>query len=228
MSVDLAKLNAAKAAAKLVGDSRVIGVGSGTTVEKFIEIISHDESFKQGVYVPSSLDTALKLSQAGFRVLHPSAVSRVEVYVDGADEVDPSLNMIKGGGAAMTLEKVLAFYAERRIFIVDYTKLVDRLGLRHPVPVEVLPHAMSMVLSELRRRGYRAEPRLAGRGKVGPLVSDVGGVVVDVRVGPIDDPKSLDKELRSLPGIVETGLFIGLADMVIVGYPDRYDVLRLR
>jgi len=228
MSVDLAKLNAAKAAARLVEESRVIGVGSGTTVERFIDVISRDEGFRQKVYVPSSLDTALKLSRAGLKVLYPSAASGVEVYVDGADEVDSSLNMIKGGGAAMTLEKILAFYAERRVFIVDHTKLVDRLGSKHPVPIDVLPHAISMVLSELRRRGFRAELRLAGRGKVGPLISDVGGVVIDVRTGPIEDPKGLEEELRSLPGIVETGLFIGLADLVVVGYPDRHEVLRRR
>lgn len=226
MAVELAKEMAARAAVEEAVGFSVIGVGTGTTVEKFIEIASHREEFKEKLYVPSSIDTALKLARAGLRVLDPSYA--LEVYVDGADEVDSHLNMIKGGGAAMTMEKVLAFYASRRVFIVDYTKLVRRLGEKHPVPIEVLPRALELVLRKLKSMGLRAEPRIAPRGKAGPLLADTGGVVVDVFTGPIDDPKGLDRELRSLPGVVETGLFIGYADVVYVGWPDRVERLTSR
>lgn len=227
MSVDAAKLNAARAALREIEGCRVVGVGTGTTVEKLIELLPQVEGYAAKFYVASSIDTALKLARMGLRVLDPSFAPEVEVYVDGADEVDPMLNMIKGGGAAMTMEKILTFYAERRVFIVDYTKLVKRLGERHPVPIEVLPQALGPVLRKLSARGFRAEPRSAARGKAGPVVADTGGVIVDVYTGPIEDPERLDRELR-IPGVVETGLFVGLADRVYVGRPDGVETLEPR
>ena len=224
MNVEVAKLSAARACLKLVEDAGIIGVGTGTTVEKFIALLSEREVFRSKLYVPSSLDTAAKLAAKGFRVLHPSSTTGVDVYVDGADEVDPSLNMIKGGGAALTMEKILAFYAKRRVFIVDFTKLVEKLGSKHPVPVEVLPPALNMVMEFLRSRGFKVRPRSSGKGKVGPVISDLGGVVVDVETGPIENPVELENVFRSMPGVVETGLFLGLADAVVVGWPDRYEI----
>jgi len=226
VGAELAKLNAARAALREISGCRVVGVGTGTTVEKLIELLASSEEFRGKLYVPSSIDTALKLSRAGLRVLDPSTSPALEVYVDGADEVDPRLNMIKGGGAAMTMEKILAHYAERRVFIVDHTKLVGRLGERHPVPIEVLPQALGGVLRALAGWGLRAEPRPAGRGKMGPVVADTGGVVVDVYTGPIEDPEGLHMRLKSLPGVVETGIFVGYADVVYVGRPEGVEVLR--
>lgn len=224
--VEEAKLNAARAALREVEDCSVIGVGTGSTVEKLIELMARLEGFRGKLYVPSSIDTALKLSRAGLRVLDASFAPEIEAYVDGADEVDPHLDMLKGGGAAMTMEKILAHYARRRIFIIDSTKLVGRLGERHPVPLEVLPCALGLVLRRLRDLGFSAEPRHPARGKMGPVIADTGGVVVDVHAGPIDDAASLDLRLRSLPGVVETGLFVGYAEVVYVGWPDRVEILR--
>lgn len=225
MSTEAAKLNAARAALREIEGCAIVGVGTGTTVEKFIDLLPQLKGFEGKLYVASSIDTALKLARAGLRVLDPSLAPRIDVYVDGADEVDPKLNMIKGGGAAMTMEKILTYYAERRVFIVDHTKLVRKLGERHPVPVEVLPQALGLVLRKLSERGFRAEPRYAARGKAGPVVADTGGVIVDVYTGPIEDPEALDRELR-VPGVVETGLFIGLADEVYVGWPARVESLK--
>ncbi|MEM1849303.1 MAG: ribose-5-phosphate isomerase RpiA [Thermofilaceae archaeon] len=222
--VERAKLNAAKAVLGEIEGCSVVGVGTGSTVEKLIELLGGLEGYRGKLYVASSIDTALKLSRAGLRVLDASFAPEVEVYVDGADEVDARLSMIKGGGAAATMEKILAHYARRRVFIVDYTKLVDRLGERHPVPIEVLPQALGPVLRRLAEWGFKAEPRYPGRGKMGPVVADTGGVVVDVYTGPIENPEELNLRLRSLPGVVETGLFIGYADAVYVGYPDRVEV----
>lgn len=223
--METAKLNAARAVLSEIRSFDIVGVGTGSTVEKLIELLAGSEEFRGKVYVPSSLDTALKLQRAGLRVLHPAFSPEIEVYVDGADEVDPNLHMIKGGGAAMTMEKVLAHCSRKRLIIVDWTKLVEKLGEKHPVPLEVLPWALGHVLRWLRELGFEAEPRMALRGKAGPVVADTGGVIVDVYTGPIDNPVALDQMLRSLPGVVETGLFVGYADAVYVGWPDRVEVL---
>lgn len=225
MSWEQAKVNAAKAALGEVEKYRIVGVGTGSTVEKFIELLACEDFSKNQFYVPSSIDTALKLSQRGLLVLDPGSAPEIEIYIDGADEVDPKLNMIKGGGAAMTTEKILAHYARKRVFIVDQTKLVDELGEKHPVPIEVLPRALTAVLRELEKRGFRAAPRCLGRGKAGPVVSDTGGVIVDTYTGPISDPEKLNLMLKSLPGVVETGLFVGYADIVYVGCPEECKVL---
>jgi ribose 5-phosphate isomerase A len=227
VSVELAKLNAARAALRELEGCAVVGVGTGSTVEKLVELLPQLDGFREKLYVASSIDTALKLARMGLRVLDPSFAPAIEVYVDGADEVDPNLNMIKGGGAAMTMEKILTYHAERRVFIVDHTKLVAKLGERHPVPLEVLPQALGLVLRKLAAKGFKAEPRYPARGKMGPVVADTGGVIVDVYTGPVEDPEALDRELR-MPGVVETGLFIGMADKVYVGWPDRVETLEPR
>jgi ribose 5-phosphate isomerase A len=227
VDVELAKLNAARAALRELEGYAVVGVGTGSTVEKLLELFPQLEGFREKLYVASSIDTALKLARMGLRVLDPSFAPAIEVYVDGADEVDPNLNMIKGGGAAMTMEKILTYHAERRVFIVDHTKLVAKLGERHPIPLEVLPQALSLVLRKLAAKGFKAKPRYPDRGKMGPVVADTGGVIVDVYTGPIEDPEALDRELR-MPGVVETGLFIGMVDKVYVGWPDRVETLSPR
>ena len=226
--ISLAKLNAASKALELISNAKVIGVGTGSTVEKFIQVLSNrKERFEDRIFVASSIDTVLKLSEAGFRVVKTMSIKSIDVYVDGADEVDPQLNMIKGGGAALTLEKILAYYSLRRVFIVDYRKLVKELGTNHFIPIEVLPKALGMVMNKLRKLGYDVRLRYPSEGKYGPVVSDVGGVIIDVfPEGGIKNPAEVDSELKSLPGVIETGLFIKLADHVIVGYANRVEVLK--
>jgi len=224
-AISIAKLNAAKKAVEYVLDAEVIGIGTGSTVEKFIEVLAgYKSDLRDRVFTGSSIDTVLKLSKLGFKVADPLSLRKLEVYVDGADEVDPSLNMIKGGGAALTLEKLLTFYSRKRVFIVDHTKLVSRLGEKHPVPIDVLPQAVNMVLSYLMEKGYNVQIRYPHKGKYGPVVSDIGGVIIDVEVPDGADPVVLEKELKLIPGVIETGIFINLADYVIVGYPDRSEV----
>ncbi|MCE4612565.1 MAG: ribose-5-phosphate isomerase A, partial [Desulfurococcales archaeon] len=123
---------------------------------------------------------------------------------------------IKGRGGALLGEKILAYSSKVNIFIVSEEKLVEKLGAGSPVPLEVVPFSLSMVLRALSRKGFRAEPRRSS-GKAGPVVSDWGGLVVDVYTGPMGDPELVERELSSIPGVVETGLFIGYADYVIVG-----------
>jgi len=224
-TLDRARANAAKKALEHVLEAEVIGVGTGSTVEKFIEVLSsRREELRDKLFVASSIDTMVKLKRAGFKVLHTSTIEQIDVYIDGADEVDRELNMIKGGGAALTMEKLLTFFSRKRVFIVDYTKLVKNLCEKHPIPIDVLPEAVLMVYNYLDSRGYNPVIRYSVRGKYGPVVSDVGGVIIDIKPR-LFNPAELERELKSIPGVIETGLFIGLADRVIVGYEDRVEEL---
>ncbi len=225
--VEKAKLMAAKHAFQLIHPShRVIGIGTGSTVEKFIQILSEKrELFHDKVFVASSIDTALRLREHSFKVLNTTTIDKIDVYIDGADEVDPAMNMIKGGGAAHVLEKILAYNAKTRIFIVDYTKLVRRLGEKHPVPVEVLPEAALFVYRKIMELGLRADIRRSGGGKYGVVVSDTRGVIIDIHLDKSVDVFNLERILRDVPGIIGTGFFIGLADKVIIGYPDHVEII---
>jgi len=220
-----AKLEAARGALELVESlkPRILGVGTGSTVARFIGLL--DAGRFEGV-AASSVVSGLELAARGFRVLSPYTVASVDVYVDGADEVDPGGNMVKGRGAALLGEKVLASASRVNIFIVGEDKLVDVLGSRRPVPVEVVRDALSSVLARLRGRWPGAAPRV-GAGKDGPVVSDWGGVIVDVPTGPLEDPWEAERFMRSIPGVVETGLFLGVADYVVVGRKScGWEVLR--
>jgi ribose 5-phosphate isomerase A len=231
MSIDIvaSRSRACEAALKRVLELKpsVLGIGTGSTIDMFIDVLSsYRDAFKETRLVCASLYTCFKLAEKGFTVLHPSVVQLIDVYVDGADEVDPELNMIKGGGAASTLEKILAYGSRYRIYVVDYTKLVKSLGEKHWLPVEVLPEALGIVLNRLRGLGLEARIRSISSGKYGFVVSDTRGVIVDVRIPQNIGVRELERMLKSIPGVVETGLFIDLADEVYVGYPDRVEVLR--
>lgn len=215
-----AKRRAAEGALGFLEGAEVIGIGTGSTIMEFIDLMKPDAR----LYVPSSAETVRALSSRGFRVAHPSSVSHMDIYVDGADEVDADLNMIKGRGGALTMEKLLAHYARSRIFIVDDSKIVSRLGERGPVPIEVLPEALGLVEEGLRNLGLHFEERTC-TGKRGPLMSDTRGYILDVEVPRGADPANLDHQLRSIKGVVETGFFLGMADAVVVGYPDRVRIL---
>ncbi len=167
-------------------------------------------------FVASSLDTELKLASRGLRVVSPRAVGPIDVYIDGADEVDSSGNLLKGRGGALLGEKNLAYASRINIFIVGEDKLVDRLGSRKPLPVEVVRDYLSITLRAIRSRWGDARAR-SGSGKDGPVVSDWGGVIVDIPTGPLEDPWEAEAWLKSIPGVVETGLFLGYADYVVVG-----------
>lgn len=196
--------------------ARVVGVGTGSTVRAALRIL-HGLGLLEGkTLVASSLATALELAGMGYKPVMPSVVSSVDFYFDGADEVDGRGNLLKGRGAAMLGEKILASMARLRVYVVDEGKLVEALGSRRPLPVEVVPWALSFVASRLEGMGFRVEYR-GSQGKDGPVVSDWGGVVIDVYTGPIRDPPGLERAITSIPGVVATGLFTGLTDYVVVG-----------
>lgn len=218
---------AAKGALELLKALNIdrLGVGTGSTVARFIELLE-EENIKPRVVAASSLDTALALSEKGYIIVHPSLTPVLDAYVDGADEVDPQGRLIKGRGAALLGEKILASQSRLNIIIVTGEKLVEALGSRKPVPVEVVRDSLHPALRLIRKRYPNAVVR-RGQGKDGPVVSDWGGVIVDVYTGPLRDPLEAEMFLKSIPGVVETGLFIGYTDYVVVGREDcRWEVFR--
>ena len=215
-----AKRSAAMGALEILENISVnsLGVGTGSTVARFVKLLG-DSSLSPSIVAASSLDTAIKLSSLGLYPVHPASVDRLDAYVDGADEVDPRGTLLKGRGAALLGEKILASASMVNIFIVTEEKLVELLGSRRPVPVEVVRDAVRIVLSIIKSRYPGAKVRL-GEGKDGPVVSDWGGIIIDVPTGPMRDPRSVDLWLRSIPGVVETGIFHGLTDYVVIGKRD--------
>lgn len=210
MSCDPA-LEAARGAAELLRSikPRRLGLGTGSTLKKLLPLIDWDP-----LVVSSSMDTALAARSSSLRVAYP--ITEIDAYVDGADEVDMRGVMIKGGGGAMLGEKILANFSPLNIFMVSEKKLVDIVG-RRPLPIEVVKEYVWIVIEMMRAAGFRAEIR-RGEGKMGPVVTDWGGIVVDVHTGPIEEPEALDARLKRIPGVVETGLFYGLTDHLIIGF----------
>ena len=156
-------------------------------------------------------------AELGIPLLSLNLVDRIDLAIDGADEVDPSFQLIKGGGACHVQEKLVAARADRFIVVVDSTKLVDRLNLGFLLPVEVLPGAWRRVQQQLTGMDGAAELRMAQR-QAGPVVTDQGNLVLDVRFnGGIADPVALEREINNIPGVLENGLFVNLADDVLVG-----------
>ncbi|MGC9192273.1 MAG: ribose 5-phosphate isomerase A [Conexivisphaera sp.] len=217
------KRRAAEGALPFLSGARIVGMGTGSTVMELVAIMEPDDR----LYVPTSVETAQALARRGFRVTHPASVRSIDVYIDGADEVDPNLDMIKGRGGALTAEKLLANHSRTRIFVVDESKLVSRLGERGPLPVEVLPEAIGLVEGRLEEMGLRFSERSCPS-KRGPLLSDTRGYLLDLEVPPGMAPRELDSKVRSIAGVVETGFFLGMADAVVVGYSDRTRVISRR
>jgi ribose 5-phosphate isomerase A len=140
----------------------------------------------------------------------------MDVAIDGADEVDPNKNLIKGGGAAHTREKIVDSLADQFIVVVDGSKLVDRLGSTFLLPVEVLPMAMTPVMRAIEKLGGQPTLRM-GVKKAGPVITDQGNMVIDVKFDAIDNPAELEKTINNIPGVLENGLFVGVADLILVG-----------
>jgi ribose 5-phosphate isomerase A len=217
-----AKRSAARAALREVPREGIVGLGSGSTSILFVEeLAQHLGAEHHIVGVPSSEATRALAAKLGIPLLADEGPWDIDVNVDGADEVSARLDLIKGGGGAHAREKIVNYSAKRNIIIIDASKLSTRLGEKHAVPIEVLPFAHGATRAHLSRLGA---PQLRVRDGI-PVRSDAGNLLYDLRVQPIDDPASLDIALRAIPGVVETGLFVGRADVVLVA--DGNDVRRL-
>jgi len=219
--VEDAKKRAAREAVKHVKNNQVIGLGSGSTAAYAIHEIGKLVRQRKWCIlgVPTSHQAFSLAVDCGIQVTTLDEHPQLDLTIDGADQVDPDLNMIKGMGGALAREKIVALASKQKVIVIDETKLVKRLGVNHPVPVEVLPFAVATVMSKIRE--FRGKPVLRmGTGKVGPVVTDNGNFLLDVWMKKIEDPKELDTRLKCVSGVVETGLFIGLADVVYVGTRD--------
>jgi ribose 5-phosphate isomerase A len=221
-SQDELKRAVARAALEYVlpclGTPAAIGVGTGSTADLFIdELAPHRDLI--AATVASSERSAARLRGHGIRVVDLNEVETIPVYVDGADEIDASLAMIKGGGGALTREKIVAAVAQTFICIADASKKVDVLG-RFPLPVEVIPMARNYVARQLARIGGRPELR-AG------FVTDNGNQILDVHGLRISDPRALERQVNDWPGVVTVGLFAARgADILLLGSPDGVQVSR--
>lgn len=192
------KQQAAQAACEYLEPDMVLGVGTGSTADAFIELIADKKHWFQAV-VSSSGATTDKLKQCGIEVVSPNSVM-VDLYVDGADEIDPHLQLIKGGGAAHTREKILAAAAKCFIVIADDSKKVARLGQQHPLPVEVHPTARSFVARKLVALGGEPVYREG-------VITDNGNEVLDVYQLNLTDVVTIDHQINQIPGVIAHGLF---------------------
>jgi ribose 5-phosphate isomerase A len=203
------KRQAGEAAIRYVEDDAIVGVGTGSTVAYFINALADLRSRIQGAVSSSEQSSAL-LRERGIPVLDLNAVGPLALYVDGADECDPSRHLIKGGGAALTREKIVAASATKFVCIIDSSKRVDVLG-KFPLPVEVIPMARSLVGREIAKRGGQPVWRDG-------VVTDNGNWILDVHGLRITDPVGLETALNQLAGVVTVGLFARrAADVVLVG-----------
>jgi ribose 5-phosphate isomerase A len=216
---DLMKREVGKAAAARVQSNTIIGLGTGSTTAFAIEYIgsrlqSGEITNVKGI--PTSFQARVLAKQYGIPLTTLDEAATIHLAIDGADEVDPQKNLIKGGGAAHTQEKIIDALAEQFIVVVDNTKIVDRLGSTFLLPVEVLPMAVTPVMRAIEKLGGQPQLRM-GVKKAGPVVTDQGNLVIDVKFADIPNPSELEKTLNNLPGVLENGLFVGVADLILVG-----------
>lgn len=212
MTQDELKKAAAWAALKYVEKDSIVGVGTGSTVEHFIDALESIKEDVQGAVSSSEASTA-RLKEIGIPVFDLNGIPYLDIYVDGADEIDANKNMIKGGGAALTREKIIAAVADKFICIIDDTKNVDVLG-DFPLPVEVIPMARSFVGRELVKLGGDPVYREG-------VITDNGNIIIDVHNMQITDPKALEISINAITGVVTNGLFAARgADVVLAGTQD--------
>ncbi len=207
------------AAASRVKSDSIVGLGTGSTTAYAIEYIGDrlaKGELKNIVGIPTSFQPEVLAKKYSIPLTSLDAVDKIDIAIDGADEVDPQKNLIKGGGAAHTREKVVDTLAEQFIVVVDSGKLVDKLGSTFLLPVEVIPMAVTPVMRKLEKLGGKPELRM-GIKKAGPVVTDQGNLVIDVKFEQIDNPAELEKTINNIPGVLENGLFVGVTDLVLIG-----------
>jgi ribose 5-phosphate isomerase A len=223
-SRDREKQIAARAAVQLVEAGSIVGLGSGSTAAYAVRFLA--ERVRDGlkiVGIPTSQQTKRLAEQLEIPMATLDEHPKIDIDIDGADEIDPQLNLIKGGGGAFLREKIIASVSRRFIVIADSAKQVKRLG-KFPLPVEVVPFAQSLIKAQIEALGAKVALRSYAYGN--PYVTDEGHHILDCTFGEIDNPPALAEKLCHIPGIVEHGLFIGMAEMALIG--KDVEVIRLR
>lgn len=230
MNSDAMKRRAAEEALRLVEPDMIVGLGTGSTAAHFIDLLG--EKARAGLSVrgvPTSEDTRRRAVAAGVELVEPDETTIIDLAVDGTDEADLRLNLIKGGGGALLREKIIAGSARRFVVIADASKRVSELGA-YPLPVEIDRFAFGLTARRVREVFAQSElsAKLTLRpGRDGePFVSDGGHFILDCALERIRDPAALEKSLAAIPGVVESGLFVGMAERAIFAGPDGVEVLR--
>lgn len=219
---DIEKKLAASEALSYIKSGMTIGLGTGSTVNFLIELLG--EKVRAGleiIAVSTSINTSKIASTLGINIKDLNEVDSINVTIDGADEVDQNLNGIKGGGGALLNEKIVASNSEKNIWIVDSTKYVNKLG-QFPLPVEIVQFGSDQLYNKLKRGGYNPEFR---KNNGQEFITDGDHYILDLHINEIEDAESLNFELLSIPGVVETGLFIDVCDLLIVGGKSECDVI---
>ncbi|MDO9046799.1 MAG: ribose-5-phosphate isomerase RpiA [Methylobacter sp.] len=208
----------AKHAANQVADGMLVGLGTGSTANCFIEELAHRirEQGLKVTTVSSSIASAIKAQQLGLPVLGFEQVSHIDLYVDGADEVSPELTLLKGQGADLVREKLLATASKQFLVLVESNKLVERIGQHFAIPIEVMPFAWQLVKKQLEANGGQGDLR-QNANKNGFAISSHGSLILDMSFDVHTDAKTLNDILNSIPGIVEHGIFYALATTVLIG-----------
>lgn len=223
-----AKKKAALEAVKHVKDEYIVGLGSGTTVAFAIEALGKrvkDEKLKV-MGIPSSYQAFQLAVQHSIQVTTLDEQPVIDITIDGADQVTPELYLIKGMGAALVREKIVATASKYNIIIVDESKRVNVLGENNQaVPIEVLPFALSLVRNKIAALGGTTVVR-EGKGKLGPIITDNGNLIIDVNFGLIHNPQELAVKVKNIPGVVETGFFTGLTDLVYIATENKIEKLQ--
>ncbi len=209
------KAIAAKKALEFIKDGQVLGLGTGSTVHHFLTLLG--ELVQNGLTVqgvPTSQATATYAEQLGIPLLGNDSPWSIDVAIDGADQVDPQLNLVKGGGGALLREKIVANAAKEFIVIVDHAKHCSHLGLPFPLPIEVVPFGWKTTQRHLESHGWPSSLR---QDHQQPFETDNGNYILDAQIPEITDPSSLEHTLQHIPGVVECGLFVNMATLVITG-----------
>lgn len=217
--IDEAKRNAALEAVKHVKDNFVIGLGSGSTAAYAIEQIGNRmkrEKIRVSA-VPTSYQAFMLAVKHGIPITTLEEHPTLDLTIDGADQIDDELNLIKGMGGALTREKIVASTSKKLVIVADERKKVKFLGENNqPVPIEAIPFATPIVMHKIKEMGGKPFLRESNK-KVGPVITDNGNIIVDVNFGLVHEPAELNHKLKGIPGVVETGLFVKMADLIYLG-----------
>jgi len=217
MSLENCKKAAAEKAISFIKDGMIVGIGTGSTTFYFTQKLIKQCKAGLTIKAVASSEKTMEIARKGeIPLLDMNTVKSLDIYVDGADEIDPEKRMIKGGGGALVREKISAHMSKERIFIVDESKLVSKLGGR-PLPVEIIPFGSAATIHQLERLGYKGTLRMKNNA---PYITDNHNLIYDVQLSENVNPEMAHQQITAVPGVVDTGFFFNLAGKVIIGFLD--------